>query len=188
MNTKQKIIETAIYLLRTKGYNGWSYDHISKEVGIRKASIHYHFPEKAQLVASAVREYLITFWQFANDVLASQLTSLAKLQKILDLYQKNYASQDEICLCTMLSADYKAVSPEMRDLLQNFYKKLEDWIFVVIKSGMQNGEFKPDIDPKSFACILVNLLQGLLLTGKFSESKYAFQISIEQILSMLKKN
>jgi TetR/AcrR family transcriptional regulator, transcriptional repressor for nem operon len=187
MSTKQRILESATHLLKKKGYYGWSYDNISKEVGIRKASIHYYFPEKGQLVAAALKEYINTFWQFANDVLASGLTNTEKLQKIIDCYKKDYNSADEICLCTMLSADYKAVSPEMGDLLQNFYKQLEDWIYVVIKSGIQNGEFNPGIDPKGYACIMVNLLQGLLITGKFSESKHAFQISIEQILSMLKK-
>lgn len=188
MNTRQKILETAIHLLKKKGYYGWSYDHISKEVGIKKASIHYHFPEKEMLVAAALKNYIEGFWCFANDLLASGFTNTAKLQKMIDCYKKNYDAEDEICLCVMLSADFTAISPELKDHLQNFYKKLEDWIYIVIKSGIQVGEFKPDLEARALACILVNLLQGLLLTGKFCDSKNSFEMSIDQVMSLLIKN
>lgn len=33
-------------MMQTRGYNGLSFRELAKEVGIKSASIHYHFPTK----------------------------------------------------------------------------------------------------------------------------------------------
>jgi TetR/AcrR family transcriptional repressor of nem operon len=47
--TKTTLLDVAEELLLTRGYNGFSYNDIAEKVGIRKASIHYHFPSKSGL-------------------------------------------------------------------------------------------------------------------------------------------
>ena len=48
--TKNQILEVAEDLIRRVGFNAMSYQHISDSVGVRKASIHHHFPKKEHLV------------------------------------------------------------------------------------------------------------------------------------------
>ena len=55
--TSEKILDTAQSLVVAGGYNGFSYADISDAVGIRKASIHHHFPTKAELVQVLVDRY-----------------------------------------------------------------------------------------------------------------------------------
>jgi TetR/AcrR family transcriptional regulator, transcriptional repressor for nem operon len=45
-NRKKQIIDLAIKLVQQKGYVGFSYDDISKQLGVTKARIHYHFEKK----------------------------------------------------------------------------------------------------------------------------------------------
>ena len=52
-----EIANCAQGLLATKGYNGFSYADISEAVHISKASIHHHFPSKAELVQTVLRRY-----------------------------------------------------------------------------------------------------------------------------------
>ena len=47
--TKRRILDLAENLLQRLGYNGFSYQHLSKELGIKNAAIHYHFPTKEEL-------------------------------------------------------------------------------------------------------------------------------------------
>lgn len=53
--TALEIIEAAQELAQTRGYNGFSYQDIAERVGIRTASIHYHFPSKGDLGKAALR-------------------------------------------------------------------------------------------------------------------------------------
>ena len=47
LSTKDKILDLASNMLQEHGYNGFSYGHISKQLGVRNAAVHYHFPTKA---------------------------------------------------------------------------------------------------------------------------------------------
>ena len=55
--TAERILEAANALLIDRGYSAFSYADIAETVKIRKASIHYHFPTKAGLVAAALRRH-----------------------------------------------------------------------------------------------------------------------------------
>ena len=54
-NTSDEILASARNLIMSGGYNGFSYADISEVVGIRKASIHHHFPSKVDLVRELVK-------------------------------------------------------------------------------------------------------------------------------------
>lgn len=56
-STAKHILDVAQDMVRNRGYSAFSYADISKQVGIRKASIHYHFPSKDELVRELVKRY-----------------------------------------------------------------------------------------------------------------------------------
>ncbi|HEU4554463.1 MAG TPA: TetR/AcrR family transcriptional regulator, partial [Chitinophaga sp.] len=57
-NTREKIIELADHLIRTKGFNAFSYADISAPLAIKNAAVHYHFPTKADLGISVIEREL----------------------------------------------------------------------------------------------------------------------------------
>ena len=48
MDRKTQIIELATELVQSKGFDSFSYNDLSEDLGIRKASIHHHFAKKAE--------------------------------------------------------------------------------------------------------------------------------------------
>src|SRR3954469_22776526 len=55
--TSDDILACARSLIVAGGYNGFSYADIAEVVGIRKASIHHHFPTKLDLVRTLLERY-----------------------------------------------------------------------------------------------------------------------------------
>src|SRR5690349_12428570 len=55
-DTAEKLVEEARQLIVGGGYHGFSYADLSERFGIRKASIHHHFPSKVDLVVAAVNQ------------------------------------------------------------------------------------------------------------------------------------
>ena len=47
--TSQRILDIAERLVQTRGYNGFSYADIAQALKVTKASLHYHYPAKADL-------------------------------------------------------------------------------------------------------------------------------------------
>lgn len=56
-DTKDNILDTMQALIQTRGYSAVSYQDIAAELGIRKASIHYHFATKSELGVAVVERY-----------------------------------------------------------------------------------------------------------------------------------
>src|SRR5208282_4598313 len=55
------ILNVAERLAQTRGYNGFSYADIAEELGVTKASLHYHFPSKAELGRALITRYQAVF-------------------------------------------------------------------------------------------------------------------------------
>jgi len=54
-DTKNKIMDLAENLLLSRGYNGFSYKDISLALGIKNATVHYHYPAKKDLGVAVIR-------------------------------------------------------------------------------------------------------------------------------------
>jgi len=54
-STRTKIIDAGEKLLLKNGFNGFSYADIALALGIKKSSIHYHFPSKADLGLAVIQ-------------------------------------------------------------------------------------------------------------------------------------
>ena len=57
----ERVVDAAEGLVQRRGYNGFSYDDVAIIVGIKKPSIHHHFPTKAELVAVVAQRYTHRF-------------------------------------------------------------------------------------------------------------------------------
>jgi len=49
MSTYDSLLDLADTLIQENGFQGFSYADLAAGLGIRKASIHYHFPTKTEL-------------------------------------------------------------------------------------------------------------------------------------------
>ena len=59
--TAERVVDAAEGLVQQHGYNGFSYDDVAQLVGIKKPSIHHHFPKKGELVAVVAQRYTHRF-------------------------------------------------------------------------------------------------------------------------------
>ena len=79
--TRASLMQTAESLLCTRGYAAFSYADLAEAVGIRKASIHHHFPAKEDLGVAVVEAYVERVAQGLEGIFRLQLQWL---QKVLD--------------------------------------------------------------------------------------------------------
>ena len=55
--TRDHVLDVAERLAQTRGFNGFSYADISAELGITKASLHYHYRTKTELGCAIIERY-----------------------------------------------------------------------------------------------------------------------------------
>ena len=85
MTTSEQIIDTATELVQQRGFNAFSYNDISDLVGIKKASIHYHFPTKHKLAESVMKKYRRLHNEAMLNISSKSNSPLKMLQDFSDV-------------------------------------------------------------------------------------------------------
>src|SRR3954470_21642633 len=103
--TGDRILDVAQDLLQRRGYNAISYQDIADRIGIRKASVHHHFPNKSDLAQALVGRYRRRWEAFLKEIDTSNAGPWSKLERSLGPFQQPAASGDRACLCGVLGAE-----------------------------------------------------------------------------------
>ena len=103
MDTREHIVDLAEEMIRTRGYNAFSYGDIAGALHIRNAAIHYYFPSKSDLGISVVDRELEKMAQSR-----AESATLPADQQLRALVGAFYGSSRRgwICLNGSLAPDY----------------------------------------------------------------------------------
>src|SRR5215213_2190097 len=104
-NTATRILDSAERLVQARGFNGFSYADVAAELGVTKASLHYHFAGKTELGQALITRYAERFFTALEQIEGSVPAAPAKLDAYAGLYADVLRGQ-RMCLCGMLAAEY----------------------------------------------------------------------------------
>lgn len=172
--TADQILDLAETLIQTRGYSAFSYQDIADALGIRKASIHYHFPSKADLGIAVVNRYIDRFDAALSAVAGDQsLSSMTMLDHYTQPYLEFARAPDRVCLCGALAGEMLALPPELRARVDHFFTTHQAWLTKLVKRGVARGEFHLPAPAPKVARSIFAALQGALLvkraTGDISQ-------------------
>lgn len=130
-DTKTKIMDTAEGFIVQGGYNAFSFRDIAEAVGIKSASVHYHYPTKADLVSAVMARYTESFSIQLPDPTDESLDPKIMINGFIDGFKAKIVDQRDMSLCTMLTADKHCLPEEVRTALANFYNVKIEWLTLV---------------------------------------------------------
>lgn len=119
-NSKEAILAAARQTAQAHGYGGLNYRDLAAEVGIKAASIHYHFPVKADLGAAVARRY----WEDIVGDLASLREPVSgpagALERYPRLFRRSLENGNRMCLCSFMAAEYDDLPDSVKVEVQTF--------------------------------------------------------------------
>ena len=183
-DTASWILDVAERLVQTRGFNGFSYADVAAELGISKASLHYHFPGKAELGEALIARYAARF----AGALAEIDGRDADARQRLDAYARIYGDvlrDRRMCLCGMLAADYDTLPDPMRNAVIRFFDDNEAWLTGVLEQGRDDGTVRLSGSANEAAQALVSGLEGALLIARPYGDAARFQSAATQLLTSL---
>ncbi|SEP13457.1 transcriptional regulator, TetR family [Paenibacillus sophorae] len=174
MNRSDHIINVANRLILEKGYSAFSYADVAAEIGIQKASIHYHFPSKANLVQNVVGRY-------RQEVRAnlSKLDSLTndpreKLEQYLSYWEASLRSKaTDICLCAQLASEIPILPEEVTREIRGHFRDITDWLARLLRDAAAENRFAGGEAPieETAHSILACVHGGLLASRAFNDAR-----------------
>lgn len=168
--TKQEqILDVAETIVRSRGYNAFSYADIAAEVGTSKASLHHHFSTKSDLGLQLVTRFTNNVLQALEQIDTVHSSALIKLREYARLYE-GAMEENQMCLCGMLAAEHETLSDAMQTAINDFFDGHERWLEQVLLKGRETGELAFDGEASVHAQAIVSSFQGALLVAKSQRS------------------
>ncbi|MEM8957635.1 MAG: helix-turn-helix domain-containing protein [Pseudomonadota bacterium] len=152
---RDEIMDVAERLIRTHGYNGFSFREIAAEVGVKSASVHYHFPTKAELSAAVARRYRKTFEAKVLDAEANGGSPVAVWR---DLFRRALREDGLMCLCGILAIEGDALPAPVAGEARAF-----------LDYGIRSIAEAPDLNDADGARVLAQLEGAMLLARSFGD-------------------
>jgi TetR/AcrR family transcriptional repressor of nem operon len=179
-----RILDVAERLVQLRGFNGFSYADVAAELGLTKASLHYHFPGKAELGEALINRYATRFAEALKGIDSQPLGGRAKLAAYADLYA-GVLREQRMCLCGMLAADYATLPPAMRAAVVRFFDDNETWLKEVLTKGATEGDLHYSGPARDEAQLIISTLEGAMLVARPYGDPERFQAAAGRLLADL---
>lgn len=166
-STSDKILDVAQSLIVAGGYNGFSYSDISAAIGIRKASIHHHFPAKADLVAALVDRYRRQAAAGLESIGGQVSSPAEQLRVYLNYWQACIRdASPSFCLCAMLAGEMQMLPDAVAAGVRAHFQSLAAWLATALRAGGEQGLFRLDKQPDAEAQMLMAAVHGAMLSAR----------------------
>jgi TetR/AcrR family transcriptional repressor of nem operon len=182
--TARRILDVAERLVQSRGFNGFSYADVAKELRITKASLHYHFPSKAELGEALIERYGSRFFEALKGIDEDCADAREKLARYAGLYV-SVLKDHRMCLCGMLAADYSTLPPGMRAAVIRFFDRNQTWLERVLEEGREAGALGYESSPAEQAQLIVGALEGGMLVARPYGDPQRFEAAARRLLAGL---
>lgn len=165
-DTVERILDSAEAQARIGGYNAFSFREIAKDIGIKSASIHYHFATKEDLSTALVQRYATRFL-FGIEQIDVTKGLPTQLDAYIDSFRQALVRDQKMCLCGVLGAESDVLPIGLRDAVAEFFRANLAWLTARLQAGLVSEA------PRKAAHLLATV-EGALLLGKTLNSKTVF--------------
>lgn len=185
-DTREELLDAAQALIQRVGANAMSYQDLSEAVGIRKASIHHHFPTKADLLDALIDRYSDGFLGLLDRIGSSRMDGAGKLRRLVDLFEGTLREDacEKACPCGMLGAEIGTLAPEAARRLRGFYRAVVQRIADYLRQGAADGSLKVSGDATILAWMLFSLLEGGMLVARVEGGHERFRAMVRQFMKL----
>ncbi len=187
--TADELLHCARSLIIAGGYNGFSYADISEVVGIRKASIHHHFPSKVDLVRTLLQRYR----QEAEAGIAQLERHHPHPADQLRAYTGYWAQcigdpTSAFCVCALLATQIPVLPPEIVAEVRAHFRSLSAWLTSVLERGASEGSLAFAGTARSEAEGFMAAVHGAMLSARAYGDIEVFTVVTEPLIERLIAN
>jgi TetR/AcrR family transcriptional repressor of nem operon len=159
-STRDQIIDKAFQLMLQRGMNGFSYRDISEPMGVKNAAIHYHFPNKMDLIKALIDENHQVLRRSTSEFMAYGGPAMPQLEGLFAFTMNQCQCGRPICMVGALAIDYDELSEEIKSANDRFMKDSVSWLTKVMEVGREQDEFQFGGEPMSKAVSILAMIQG----------------------------
>lgn len=185
-HTFDDILSCARTLIIAGGYNGFSYADISEVVGIRKASIHHHFPSKSDLVRVLVERYRQELGAGLAEVVRHHPDPADQLRAYADYWVECIGDASSVfCVCALLASEIPVLPADVALEVRAYFRDLSAWLLSVMEKGAEQGRLVLSASPRVEAEGFMATVHGAMLSARAYGDAAIFKDILDPLLDRL---
>jgi TetR/AcrR family transcriptional repressor of nem operon len=166
-NTSEAILTCARALIVAGGYNGFSYADIADVVGVRKASIHHHFPSKVDLVQELVVQHRQATEEGFGQLQQAIPDSLEQLRAYCGYWQNCIADLSaSFCVCALLAGELPVLPEPVALEVKSYFRFLSGWMAATLARGVEQGTIHLTATAQIEAEVFMATVHGAMLSAR----------------------
>ncbi len=158
-----EILNAAEQMVRRGGYNGFSYRKIAERVGIKAASVHYHYPGKGDLGAAVARRYTERFLEPLGEANDPNAEPSELLQRYVSAYRKALVDEGLMCLCGILGAEIAALPEPVAKETKRFFELNIEWLTQLFRRDDRDAKSE---ESRINAMRIIATLEGAMILAR----------------------
>jgi AcrR family transcriptional regulator len=185
--SKQFIIEKSAPIFNRKGYAATSMADILQATGLAKGGIYGNFSSKDEI---AVESFDYSYNKLKEDLrfkIRQHTTAVGKLTAILDFY-RNYSVKPHIeggCPLLNTAVDADDNIPFLKEKAKGALEEMLDSLRYLIQKGIDNKEFRKDLDAVREAELFFAKIEGAIMISKLRDHPRTLNRILDEMKSEL---
>lgn len=154
-NYRDAIMDAARKAAQAHGYNGLNMRSLAENVGIKSASIYYHFQSKADLAAAVARRYWEDSAAELNAMQEAINDPLACLKLYPDTFRRSLENDNRMCLSSYMAAEFDDLPDEVKVEVRTFADVNVEWLAkMLVAAGNAGAEESADRARAIYAAVV----------------------------------
>ncbi|AVQ12620.1 Transcriptional regulator, TetR family [Leptospira santarosai] len=182
-DTKEKIVTIARDYFQSVGFRSFSFQDIANDLGIKKASIHYHYPSKEELGLEILEAYNKDFKRFIENI--RKRSPRVRLFGLFKLYVSYAGENGNICPFGVVGTEYRALSQTIRDKTLILQDQHRDFLIQTLHDGVRDGSFLLTLGVHDTADLFISAIQGAMQISRIRKDKKYFPKMIQSLKLMI---
>ncbi|MGD9732398.1 MAG: TetR/AcrR family transcriptional regulator [Desulfamplus sp.] len=165
---RTKIMNSLSELMKNKDFHSITTADIAATAGVTEGLIYKYFKDKKDLLYQVLNGHFQTFQEYIVEKISVQRSSIDKLEIIIKASLKSYSANRVFARILLLevrnSPNY--FQSEAYDMVRIYSRTILD----IIKTGIEAGEIRDDIDPYALRQVILGSIEhaclGEVIFGK----------------------
>lgn len=124
----EAILTAARNIIQLRGFSGLNFRDLASDVGIKAASIYYHFPSKADLGAAVAKRYWEDGELALSSIEAQYPTPVECLREFPNIFRRSLERENRLCLGSFMGAEANDLPDSVNREVQAFSHVNVAWL------------------------------------------------------------
>ncbi|XDD49998.1 TetR/AcrR family transcriptional regulator [Leptospira sp. WS92.C1] len=182
-DTKEKIINLARNYFQSVGFQSFSFQNIADDLGIRKASIHYHYPSKEELGLNLLDIFYNDFEKYTRSL--KERPPRVRLFSLFKLYKSYSGENGKICPFGVVGSEYHVLAQSIRDRALVLHNQHRDFLIQTLNDGVKDGSFILPLNVKETTDLFMSVIQGAMQVSRIRKEREYFPKMIKSLKSII---